>query len=250
MGASARNGGWSITAGKSCGSPCAEPRTARVDPSALRACKEERPHPEEPCAARRLEGWPRVSAAHPSFETHRYAMLLRMRSRFFSRPKEGCERTTFGSEKSSGALLPQRLKSIPGGGELFQQRRGAVAVVAGGMREGREPVPNIPKPDAVGVMHRPAAIDREAVAVDPDHVDIAGALCDALVQNTGALIDHREQQTFDHRVLAECAARDAALRRGIDDQLLDLGIRFRGARAWLIKIEAARGLLAVAAALA
>src|SRR5260370_32974713 len=151
---------------------------------------------------------------------------------------------------SSRTLRTQRRKSSPGGGQFFHQRRGAVAVVAGGVGEGREPVANIPKPYAVGVMHRPAAIDREAVAVDPDHVDIAGALGDALAQNAGALIDHWEQQTFDHRVLAECAARNAALPRGVDDQRLDLGIRFRGARAWLIKIVAARGLLAVAAALA
>ena len=39
-----------------------------------------RPHPEEPRVfARRLEGWPRVHGLHPSFETHRFAMLLRMR---------------------------------------------------------------------------------------------------------------------------------------------------------------------------
>jgi hypothetical protein len=31
--------------------------------------------------ARGLEGWPRVHALHPSFETHRFAMLLRMRLR-------------------------------------------------------------------------------------------------------------------------------------------------------------------------
>jgi hypothetical protein len=30
----------------------------------------------------RLEGWPRVHAVRPSFETHRYAMLLRMRLMF------------------------------------------------------------------------------------------------------------------------------------------------------------------------
>jgi hypothetical protein len=30
----------------------------------------------------RLEGWPRVPALDPSFETHRFAMLLRMRAAF------------------------------------------------------------------------------------------------------------------------------------------------------------------------
>jgi predicted nucleotidyltransferase len=51
--------------------------------------KLQRPHPElrvrilRPSAAffaRRLEGWPRVHALRPSFETHRFAMLLRIRS--------------------------------------------------------------------------------------------------------------------------------------------------------------------------
>src|SRR5258708_5829706 len=151
---------------------------------------------------------------------------------------------------SCGTLRMRRRKSLPDGGQFFRQRRGAVAVVAGGVGEGRGPVANVPKPYAVGVMHGPAAIDREAVAVDPDHVDIAGALCDALLQDAGALVDHREQQTLDHRVLAERAACNAALRRGVDDQLLDLRIGFGRARAWLVKVEAARGLLAVATALA
>src|SRR5262249_14071498 len=96
-------------------------------------------------------------------------------------------------------------------------------------------------------MHRSAAMDREAVAVDPDHVDIAGPLRDPLPQDARALIDHREQQTFDDLVLAEDAACDAALRRRIGDQLLHLRIGFRGARAGLIKVETARRLLAVAA---
>jgi hypothetical protein len=46
----------------------------------------QRPHPEERalaallrCRYARLEGWPRVRALHSSFETHRFAMLLRMR---------------------------------------------------------------------------------------------------------------------------------------------------------------------------
>jgi hypothetical protein len=34
--------------------------------------------------ARRLEGWLRVRALRPSFETHRFAMLLRMRAAFVS----------------------------------------------------------------------------------------------------------------------------------------------------------------------
>jgi hypothetical protein len=36
---------------------------------AFEPMKKSLPHPEEPCAARRLEGWQRVCAVHPSFET-------------------------------------------------------------------------------------------------------------------------------------------------------------------------------------
>src|ERR1700752_2043529 len=38
-----------------------------------------RPHGEERCAAPRLEPWPRAPSVRPSFETPRYARLLRMR---------------------------------------------------------------------------------------------------------------------------------------------------------------------------
>ena len=45
------------------------------------------PHPEEAALLRgRLEGWPRHRLV-PSFETHRYAMLLRMRPVFGSPPQ-------------------------------------------------------------------------------------------------------------------------------------------------------------------
>src|SRR5260370_12936205 len=48
--------------------PLSRLATAKALPAQERM-KNERPHPEEPCAARRLEGWPRVLAVHPSFET-------------------------------------------------------------------------------------------------------------------------------------------------------------------------------------
>src|SRR5258708_17610264 len=48
--------------------PLSRLATAKALPAQERM-KNEGPHPEEPCAARRLEGWPRVLAVHPSFET-------------------------------------------------------------------------------------------------------------------------------------------------------------------------------------
>ena len=49
------------------------------------------------------------------------------------------------------------------------------------------------RPDLVGVEHRAAAPDRPAVAVDPDHVDVAGAGGDTLVEDARALVDHRDR---------------------------------------------------------
>jgi len=46
----------------------------------------------------------------------------------------------------------------------------------------------------------------------------------------------REQQTFDHRVLAERTACDVAAAAAIvDDQLLDVGIRLSGVRGALAR---------------
>jgi hypothetical protein len=38
-----------------------------------------RPHPEESCAARRLEAWPQGTDSPPSFEARARSALLRMR---------------------------------------------------------------------------------------------------------------------------------------------------------------------------
>jgi len=51
-----------------------EPRSRHLDTVILTGWGPN-PRPEEPRGARLLEGWPRVSAVHPSFETHRCAML-------------------------------------------------------------------------------------------------------------------------------------------------------------------------------
>jgi hypothetical protein len=37
------------------------------------------PHPEEPTEGRRLEGWKQAPRLRPSFETHAFGALLKMR---------------------------------------------------------------------------------------------------------------------------------------------------------------------------
>ncbi|MNP46069.1 hypothetical protein D3C76_1400410 [compost metagenome] len=44
-----------------------------------------------------------------------------------------------------------------------------------------------------GIVHRPAQVGREAVAIDPHQVDIAGAQSDAFVQQLDTLVDQHEQ---------------------------------------------------------
>ncbi len=52
-------------------------------------------------------------------------------------------------------------------------------------------------------MHGTAAPGGEAVAVDPDHVDVARALGDAFAENARAFVDHRVEHPFDDLVLAD-----------------------------------------------
>src|SRR5262249_51762437 len=104
--------------------------------------------------------------------------------------------------------------------------------------------------ERIGPMHDAAAPSRESVAVDPDHVDVARARRDPLVEHARALVDHGKQEPLDDFLLVARAARDAEPRRRRDDQLLGLRVGLWRARAGLVAIEALAGLLAVAAALA
>src|SRR6185295_10924426 len=47
---------------------------------------------------------------------------------------------------------------------------------------------NLVQADRVGVEHRPAAVGREAVAGEVDHVDVGGAQGDALLKDVGAFV--------------------------------------------------------------
>src|SRR6516164_6677853 len=132
-------------------------------------------------------------------------------------------------------------------GELCEQRRGFELRVAGASGDLGESPADVRQPDAVGVVHRSARPYRPAVAIDPDHVDVARAHGDAFIENARALVDHREDQPLEYLLAVEVAALDAETHRGFDDQLLDIGIQKGRARAALVAVEAAPGLLAVAA---
>src|SRR5205807_2508991 len=89
-----------------------------------------------------------------------------------------------------------------------------------------------------------------AVAVDPHHVDIARPVRDAFLQDPGALVDHRVDHALDDFLFVDRPARNAGSPRRFDDDLLDLGIGRRGARARLVDVIAFAGFLAEAPRLA
>src|SRR4051794_7216937 len=128
--------------------------------------------------------------------------------------------------KSSRRLVLARLrgKAPAVAGEPGQQRRRLERLVVRAGRIGGEAVAQIGKPDLVGIEHRPAAPDRPAIAVDPDHVDVARPVGDALLEDARALVDHREDQALEDLLFVDRAALDAEPVRGVDDDLLDLRI--------------------------
>src|SRR4051812_30688375 len=79
------------------------------------------------------------------------------------------------------------------------------------------------KTDAVGPEHRSAAVDWPAVAVDPDHVDIRGALRNALFQDLRALVDHRVERPLDDLLVADLPTFDALSAGEILNDLLHDG---------------------------
>src|SRR5262249_12057834 len=128
--------------------------------------------------------------------------------------------------------------------------RGLERLVPGALRVDRETVADLTEPDLVGVEHRATAPYRPAVAVDPDHVDVTRPIGDPLLEDARALVDHRVDHALDDLLLVDLAPLTPEPLRGLDDELLDLRIGRRRARAGLIEVIALAGLLAVAPGLA
>ncbi len=97
--------------------------------------------------------------------------------------------------------------------------------------------------DAVGVVHRPAAEGREAVAVEVDDVDVAGALGNAFLENLRALVDQREDAALDDVLLVQRLPLDALFPRRGFQHGREVGILLRGAVAGFVAVVAGTGLL-------
>src|SRR5688572_31679874 len=70
---------------------------------------------------------------------------------------------------------------------------------------------DFPEPDLARVVHRPAAVHREAVAREVDHVHVRGALRDALLHDLRALVDQRVDAALDDFLVADLPSGNADL---------------------------------------
>ena len=93
--------------------------------------------------------------------------------------------------------------------KLFKKRCGLQALIVGLVCPNCETVADCLQANIVGIMHRAAAPDRKAIAIDPDHVDIARPQSHALLQNARALVDHGENQPLDNLLTLDRSPRDA-----------------------------------------
>src|SRR5437763_13091337 len=101
--------------------------------------------------------------------------------------------------------------------------------------------------DRVGPEHQPAAIEREAEAVAPPDIGMAGAERLALIEDLARLVARREQQPLQDLLVGEIVLRDTQLGDGLLDDARDLRIGMRRAVARLVAIPALAGLLPEAA---
>src|SRR5207237_10747663 len=142
-----------------------------------------------------------------------------------------------------GFGFAQRAAAAGGPG---QQGRGrpalAIALMPGG-----DLVVDLAHADRVGPIHQPAAIAREAEAVEPHDIDIAGAERLALIEDLARLVDRREQQPLQDLLVGEVVLRDTQLGDGLLDDARDLRVGMRRAVARLVAIPALAGFLAAAA---
>jgi len=100
------------------------------------------------------------------------------------------------------------------------------------------------EPQPISVIHRSATPHGPAIAIHPDHVDVAGTGRDAFFENACALVDHREDHALDDLLRRDRPTGDGEPRRSIENSLLDLRIGQRGSRSGVVAKITLPGLLA------
>src|SRR3954468_4095663 len=113
----------------------------------------------------------------------------------------------------------------------------------------RETVGDVLQADAIGPEHRATAVDRPAVTIEPDHIDIARPRRDAFIEDTSTLVHHRVHHALEDFVVTDGTALLAELLQGLVDHLLDIRIGQRRTRAAFVLVVALAGLLAETAGL-
>ncbi len=84
-----------------------------------------------------------------------------------------------------------------------------------------DPAEDLLEAQGLRVVHRPAPVSRESVAVDVDDVDVGRALGDAFAEDLRALVHEREDAPVDDLGVGDLPLLDPILLRAAADDLLD-----------------------------
>src|ERR1700733_76004 len=132
--------------------------------------------------------------------------------------------------------------------QLLQERRWLEVVAKLAMKL-FELGQNCLQSDRICVEHWAATIDRPSVTVDPDDVDVGGALRLPLLKDFRAFVDHRIDAALQDFGIADLALLDSLRLGEVADDPLDLGRGLSVAR-FVVIIETRAGFLAAPAFLA
>ena len=94
-------------------------------------------------------------------------------------------------------------------------------IVIGVLSKALHGLSHVVETDGIGVTHWAAPMEREPVARQVHHVDVARAARDAFLKNLGRLVDEGENQTLDNLFVADLAGGAADARPIIHNHLLD-----------------------------
>ncbi len=86
------------------------------------------------------------------------------------------------------------------------------------------------------MVKKPAPVTGKAVAVNPDEVDVIGAVDDALLKQVRGLIDHGEQAPVEDFLIADCTRLDATVLAMSHEHPGHIRVRQAPALAFLVSI--------------
>src|SRR5690349_20866656 len=101
-----------------------------------------------------------------------------------------------------GLSSPGELRSS---GRLVEQELREAEVASHPLLLTLQTLDNLVEADRVRPSHRAAAIDRPAIAVDPDHIDVGRALRHAFFEDLRALVHHSVECAVDDLLVADLA---------------------------------------------